>query len=72
MDQLALIIRIAVLYPLAGVAAAFPFVTFEEAAGLLTIDINAGAVALAAVLYGVLTGGTFAWSRWLKARGGAT
>ena len=70
--QLGLILRVALLYPLAGFAAALPFVTWNEVAGTLTIDVNAGAIALAAVIYSGVTGGTFAWSRWIKRLGGAT
>ncbi|MCD1621033.1 hypothetical protein K7H20_23595 [Salipiger manganoxidans] len=58
--------------PLAGLAAALPFVTYDKAAGLLTIDANTASVTLAVVLYGLVSGGTFAWSRWAKALGGQT
>ena len=70
--QIALLLRVFILLPLAGLAAALPFVTFDKAAGLLTIDLNAASLAIAVLLYGLLSGGTFAWSRWVKRIGGTT
>lgn len=70
--QIALLLRVFILLPLAGLAAALPFVTFDKAAGLLTIDLNAASLAIAVLLYGLLSGGTFAWSRWVKEAGGKT
>jgi len=70
--QIALLLRVFILLPLAGLAAALPFVTYDKAAGLLTIDLNAASLAIAVLLYGLLSGGTFAWSRWVKGVGGKT
>ena len=70
--QIALLLRVFILLPLAGLAAALPFVTYDKAAGLLTIDLNAASLAIAVLLYGLLSGGTFAWSRWVKGVGGET
>ncbi|MCD1616496.1 hypothetical protein ACFSDD_13585 [Salipiger marinus] len=70
--QIALLLRVFILLPLAGLAATLPFVTYDKAAGLLTIDLNAASLAIAALLYGLLSGGTFAWSRWVKGVGGKT
>lgn len=70
--QIALLLRVFILLPLAGLAATLPFVDYDKAAGLLTIDINAASTAIAVVLYGLLSGGTFAWSRRVRALGGKT
>ncbi|MCA0851490.1 hypothetical protein [Salipiger thiooxidans] len=70
--QLALGIRVFVLLPAAGAAAVLPFVDFDKAAGLMTIDVNAASTAAAGAIYAAATGSTFAWSRWAKRRGGAT
>ncbi|SDJ55469.1 hypothetical protein [Salipiger marinus] len=70
--QIALLLRVFILLPLAGLAAALPFVTYDKAAGLITIDVNAASVAAAVVLYSLVSGGTFAWSRWVKGVGGRT
>jgi hypothetical protein len=70
--QIALLLRVFILLPLAGLAATLPFVTYDKAAGLLTIDLNAASLAMAVLLYGLLSGGTFAWSRWVKGGGGST
>jgi len=70
--QIALLLRVFILLPLAGLSATLPFVTFDKAAGLITIDLNAASLAIAVLLYGLLSGGTFAWSRWVKGVGGKT
>jgi len=70
--QIALLLRVFILLPLAGLSATLPFVTYDKAAGLLTIDLNAASIAIAMLLYGLLSGGTFAWSRWVKGVGGKT
>jgi hypothetical protein len=70
--QIALLLRVFILLPLAGLSATLPFVTYDKAAGLLTIDLNAASLAIAVLLYGLLSGGTFAWSRWVKEVGGRT
>jgi len=70
--QIALLLRVFILLPLAGLSATLPFVTYDKAAGLLTIDLNAASLAMAVLLYGLLSGGTFAWSRWVKGVGGKT
>ena len=70
--QIALLLRVFILLPLAGLSATLPFVTYDKAAGLLTVDLNAASVAIAVLLYGLLSGGTFAWSRWVKGVGGKT
>ncbi|MGR3823806.1 MAG: hypothetical protein ACU0A5_14655 [Salipiger marinus] len=70
--QIALLLRVFILLPLAGLSATLPFVTYDKAAGLLTIDLNAASLAIAVLLYGLLSGGTFAWSRWVKGVGGKT
>ena len=70
--QIALLLRVFILLPLAGLAATLPFVTYDKAGGLLTIDLNAASLAIAVLLYGLLSGGTFAWSRWVKGVGGKT
>ena len=70
--QIALLLRVFILLPLAGLSATLPFVTYDKAAGLLTIDLNAASLAMAMLLYGLLSGGTFAWSRWVKGVGGRT
>ena len=70
--KIALLLRVFILLPLAGLSATLPFVTFDKAAGLITIDVNAASITAAVVLYGLVSGGTFAWSRWAKALGGKT
>lgn len=70
--QIALLLRVFILFPLAGAVAFLPFVDYDKAAGLLTIDLNAASVAASVALYGLVSGGTFAWSRWVKALGGKT
>ena len=70
--QIALLLRVFILLPLAGLSATLPFVTYDKAAGLLTIDLNAASLAIAVLLYGLISGGTFAWSRWVKGVGGKT
>ncbi|SDJ58869.1 hypothetical protein [Salipiger marinus] len=70
--QIALLLRVFILLPLAGLSATLPFVTYDKTAGLLTIDLNAASLAMAVLLYGLLSGGTFAWSRWVKGVGGKT
>jgi hypothetical protein len=70
--QIALLLRVFILLPLAGLSATLPFVTYDKAAGLLTIDLNAASLTIAVLLYGLLSGGTFAWSRWVKRGGGKT
>lgn len=68
-----LILRVAVLYPLGGALGAyFGFVDFDEASGLLTVDLNAASVMLGLLVSGAVSGGTFWWSRQRKATGGAT
>ncbi len=68
----ALVLRVFVFYPLAGFIAAYPSVKWDEATGILTVDVNGLSVALGAGLYAVLAGGTFAWSRFIKSDGGVT
>jgi hypothetical protein len=71
--DIALILRIALLYPGFGFLAGWVgFVDFDKVTGLLTVDVSAASVALGAVIYAAGTGGTFVWSRWLAQRGGAT
>lgn len=70
--QIALLLRVFILFPLAGAVAFLPFVDYDEAAGLLTIDLNAASVAASVALYSLVSGGTFAWSRWVKGLGGET
>lgn len=70
--QIALLLRVFILLPLAGLAATLPFVAFDKASGILTIDLNAASIAAAVVIWGLVSGGTFAWSRWVKALGGKT
>ncbi|GGG59673.1 hypothetical protein GCM10011415_01970 [Salipiger pallidus] len=70
--HIALLLRVFILLPLAGLAAALPFVAYDKAAGLVTIDINTASTMLAVLLYGLFSGGTFAWSRWVKRLGGRT
>ena len=69
-NQIALLLRVFLFYPLAGLVAALPFIDYDKAAAVLTIDPNAGAAFLAVLIWGLVSGGTFAWSRWVKALGG--
>ena len=67
-----LFLRVAVIYPLIGLAAGwFGFVDFDKVSGLMTIDVNAASAALGALIYAGGTAATFAWSRWRARRGGA-
>lgn len=69
--DLKLLLRIALLYPASGLlAGAVGFVDFDKVSGLLTVDVNAASVALAGLIYSAGVGGTFAWSRLVKGRGG--
>ena len=70
--QISLLLRVFILLPPAGLSPTLPFVTYDKAAGLLAIDLNAASIAIAVLLYGLLSGGTFAWSRWVKGVGGRT
>lgn len=70
--QIALLLRVFILLPLAGLAATLPFVEFDKATGILSIDVNAASIAAAVVIWGLVSGSTFAWSRWVKALGGET
>lgn len=70
--QIALLLRVFILLPAAGLAATLPFVDFDKATGLLTVDVNAASIAAAVAIWGVVSGGTFAWSRWVKSLGGNT
>lgn len=70
--QIALLLRVFLLLPGAGLLATLPFVDFDKTAGILTIDVNAASVAVAVAIYAVISGGTFAWSRWVKTLGGQT
>lgn len=71
-DHIALALRVLVFYPLAGALAALPFVGFDVEAGRLIIDLTPASVVLAGLIWAAISGGTFAWSRWAKALGGAT
>lgn len=70
--QIALLLRVFILLPAAGLAATLPFVEFDKAAGLLTVDVNAASTAVAVLIWAGVSGGTFAWSRLAKRLGGAT
>lgn len=71
-DQIALFLRVAVFYPLAGLLALLPSVDLDKANGLLTVDLTGASVALGAVIWATVSSGTFSWSRWAKRLGGAT
>jgi len=71
MNYIALVLRVAILYPVCGAAAAwFSFVDFDKVTGLAVIDVNAVSVTLALTISGGGSGLTFLWSRLSKARGG--
>lgn len=71
-DQIALALRVLVLYPAAPVAALLPFVDYDRAAATLTIDLDALSIMIAVAIWGLVAGGTFTWSRVLKRVGGLT
>ncbi|WP_238368300.1 hypothetical protein [Mesobacterium pallidum] len=71
-NQIALILRVALLYPFAGAAGLYSCIDFDQATGLLTIDLSAASIVVAGLISGSITGGTFAWSRIAKKLGGAT
>ena len=46
-----------------------PFVDYVKAAGFLMIDVDSASTVLVVVLYGLLSGATFAGFRWVKTLG---
>lgn len=70
-SQFALVLRVMILYPLAGFLGALPSVSYDDAAGLLTIDVNALSVLVGGLIWVAVSGSTFAWSRWAKRLGWA-
>lgn len=71
--RIALLLRTLVLYPASGLAAgALSFVSFDEATNQLVIDVNGMSIMLAAAIWSIGSGGTFAWSRLIKNAGGDT
>jgi hypothetical protein len=70
-SQIALALRVLVLYPLAGLLAALPSVGFDQGSGLMTLDLSQASVALGAVIWAAVSGGTFGLSRIAKAFGWA-
>ena len=71
-NKFALFLRIVVLFPLAGLLAALPSVGFDDASGVMTVDLSAVSVAIGGVIWAAVSGGTFGWSRWVKRLGGLT
>lgn len=69
--NLALLVRI-LLFSVAGLTAAIPFASFEEATGLLTIDLTGASKYIAGGVWAAIGGGTFWWSRIAKGFGGVT
>lgn len=70
--DIALLIRM-IIYPVGAlVASRISFVRWDDAAGLLIVDVNAASAAMAIGITAAITGGTFAWSRIRKRNGGAT
>lgn len=61
--KIGLLLRVFILLPLAGLAATLPFVDFDKATGILSVNINAASIATAVVVWGLVSGGTFARSR---------
>lgn len=71
--MVALFVRTMFLYPAAGaVSAMYGFVNFDEATGELLIDVDAVSLWVAGAIWVGGSGITFAWSRFMKNRGGAT
>lgn len=66
--QIALFIRLA-LYWLAGNISAVGWMTFDRAAGTLTVNLNSLSIVMAGVL---VAAATWLWSRVAKSRGGMT
>lgn len=70
--QIALLLRTLLLYPLAGLLSTLAIVDFDQATGILTIDLNAGSLVLAGLIWAAVSGGTFGLSRIAKALGWET
>lgn len=70
-DQIALALRVLVFYPLAGILAALPSIDYDQAAQVLTIDLDAASVVVGGIIWAAVSGSTFAWSRIAKSIGGA-
>lgn len=70
-SQIALFLRVALLYPLAGALALLPGIEHDSQTQLLTIDLDVQAGFLGALIWGAVSGGTFGLSRLAKRLGWA-
>ncbi|MFD2173442.1 hypothetical protein [Rhodobacter lacus] len=70
-SQLALALRVLLLYPLAGLLAALPSVNFDQASGVLSIDLTTASTLIGTAIWLAVSGGTFGLSRLAKTLGWA-
>lgn len=71
--QIALMLRVLLLYPLAGALAAFVgFVHWNPDTGTLLVDVDGASLILAAFVWTFGAGGTYGFSRLAKKLGWAT
>jgi hypothetical protein len=69
--NIALFLRL-VLFSIAALIAALPFATFDQATGVLSVDLGGASKFIVASIWTSIGGGTFIWSRVAKRIGGVT